>query len=430
MPKNALKTIGIFLLAAQIFFSFFHFTLFQKAAAQTASSTSLTPQTLQDAINAKAKELQAIANQIRENQANLQQTQGQSKSLQKEISSINYNIKQVNLNIAQAQTSIDKLNLEIESLGYTIGDTENQIGNQEESVETILQQIQQREGDSPLIIFLKNKSFSESIFEAQSLADLSHGLSVEIENLKDKKQDLSNEVSTKTNKKNQVLSQNQNLKNQKLILADTVQTRQQLLSQTKDKEQLYQAQITQLEKRQQDIAAEIEKIDEQLRLQINPSLLPTARPGVLGMPVTGILSQEYGATSFAKYGYRGRWHNGADFAAPIGTPVYATEAGIVLASANQDLYCYRGAYGKFIAIKHPGINLTTLYAHLSLQIVRVGDTVQKGQLIGYVGKTGYATGPHLHFGVYASPTFIIGPSKSCGPIMPFGGDLNPLNYLP
>ena len=169
-------------------------------------------------------------------------------------------------------------------------------------------------------------------------------------------------------------------------------------------------------------------MDEELRLKIDPKLLPTPRPGVLAFPIQNHrLTQDYGSTSFAKYGYRGKWHNGVDYGAPIGTPVLAAESGKIIASDNQDKYCYRGAYGKYIAIEHEN-NLTTLYAHLSLQTAKVGDVIQKGQVIGYVGKTGYATGHHLHFTVYSSITFSLKPSKSCGP-MPSGGDINPLNYL-
>ena len=116
-----------------------------------------------------------------------------------------------------------------------------------------------------------------------------------------------------------------------------------------------------------------------------------------------------------------------DFGVPLGTSILASEEGTVLAVGNQDSYCYRGAYGKFVVIEHKN-NLTTLYAHLSQYGVKKGDVVKRGQVIGYSGKTGYATGPHLHFTVFAGPTFYMGPSKVCGP-MPFGGDLNPMGYL-
>jgi murein DD-endopeptidase MepM/ murein hydrolase activator NlpD len=73
-------------------------------------------------------------------------------------------------------------------------------------------------------------------------------------------------------------------------------------------------------------------------------------------------------------------------------------------------------------------NLTTLYGHFSRLLVQKGDTVTRGQIIGYSGETGFATGPHLHFTVYAQSTFYMGQSKTCGP-MPYGGDLNPTGYL-
>ena len=183
------------------------------------------------------------------------------------------------------------------------------------------------------------------------------------------------------------------------------------------------------QKRQQEIADEIESIDAELRSKIDLSLLPVAKPGILGLPVEGVamITQRYGATDFAKSAYRGKLHNGIDFRAVVGSPIIAAEAGIVVGVGDQDAYCYRGAYGKYIAINH-GNNLTTLYAHLSRQVVKKGQKVERGELVGYSGRTGYATGPHLHFTVFAQPTFYMGQSRTCG-LMPFGGDLNPIGYL-
>lgn len=87
-----------------------------------------------------------------------------------------------------------------------------------------------------------------------------------------------------------------------------------------------------------------------------------------------------------------RAHPAVDFAAPIGTPIKATGPGKVLISS------YQGGYGNMIKLQHPG-NVTTLYGHLSrfAQGVKPGAQVKVGQVIGYVGQTGMATGPHVHY---------------------------------
>jgi murein DD-endopeptidase MepM/ murein hydrolase activator NlpD len=89
---------------------------------------------------------------------------------------------------------------------------------------------------------------------------------------------------------------------------------------------------------------------------------------------------------------RMRAHRGVDYAAPTGTPVKAAGNGrVTLRGAN-------GGYGNTVVIEH-GNRITTLYAHLSrfAPNIRVGSRVQQGQTIGYVGMTGLATGPHLHY---------------------------------
>jgi murein DD-endopeptidase MepM/ murein hydrolase activator NlpD len=87
-----------------------------------------------------------------------------------------------------------------------------------------------------------------------------------------------------------------------------------------------------------------------------------------------------------------RAHTGVDFAAAQGTRVLSTADGVVVASGN------RGGYGNAVEVRHGG-GITTLYAHLSAfaRGTRVGARVRQGDPIGYVGQTGYATGPHLHY---------------------------------
>jgi len=65
---------------------------------------------------------------------------------------------------------------------------------------------------------------------------------------------------------------------------------------------------------------------------------------------------------------------------------------------------------------------------MSQTIAAIGDQVKRGQVIGYMGKTGWATGSHLHFTVWSTLTHLMKPTNSCG-LMPVGGDINPLQYL-
>lgn len=98
-----------------------------------------------------------------------------------------------------------------------------------------------------------------------------------------------------------------------------------------------------------------------------------------------------------------RAHKGVDYAAPQGTPVKATGSGKIVLRGKK------GGYGNTVAIQH-GSTYSTLYAHLNsfARGLKMGDRVQQGEIIGYVGSTGLATGPHLHYefrvnGVHRNP---------------------------
>jgi murein DD-endopeptidase MepM/ murein hydrolase activator NlpD len=94
-------------------------------------------------------------------------------------------------------------------------------------------------------------------------------------------------------------------------------------------------------------------------------------------------------------------HNGVDFAAPLGAPVYATAAGTVTSVGGD------GPCGNKVEISHPG-GITSVYCHLSRYApgLRAGQRVEQRQLIAYVGQTGRVTGPHLHFGIRKNGVFV------------------------
>jgi len=404
------------------------------AQQRSASSTSaLTRDELQQQVQSKAQELNNINQQLEATKRSLQDTKLERLTLQQTLNNLQSNISELNLSIKSDKISIEKLSLEIESLNLDLQDIQTSITNKKEAIAETIKQLQINDfaNNSLLILFLRSKSLADGIFEIQAFKDLQVRLTADISNLHNLNDEYNAKIGKAGDNKVNIAVHQTNLSNRLAIVQDQKGERQRILTATKDKESVYQQQLQDLQKQQQQIASEIETLDAVLRTKIDPSMLPPLGHGVLAIPVEGDslndITQGYGATAFAKYGYQGHWHNGVDFGATIGTPVLATEDGTVAAIGNQDNYCPRGAYGKFIVINHSD-NLTTLYGHLSRQIVKKGDTIKRGQIIGYSGQTGYATGPHLHFTVFAQPTFYMGISKMCGP-MPYGGDLNPLGYL-
>ena len=110
-----------------------------------------------------------------------------------------------------------------------------------------------------------------------------------------------------------------------------------------------------------------------------------------------------------------KMHDGMDFTAKRGTPVYASGNGTVTFAKRA------GSYGNLIKIDH-GYNYETRYAHLSKFAVGKGKKVKRGDLIGYVGNTGRSTGPHLHYEVRRS-------GKPVNPIYYYYGDLSPEEFV-
>jgi murein DD-endopeptidase MepM/ murein hydrolase activator NlpD len=138
----------------------------------------------------------------------------------------------------------------------------------------------------------------------------------------------------------------------------------------------------QIRRELEDLEREQAKVE---RIILNSSAPIRQGSGRFVVPVNGTFTSPFGPRW-------GRLHAGIDLAAPTGTAIRAADSGQVVLAGPQ------GGYGNYTCIAHTR-SLATCYAHQSRILVRSGETVFKGDVIGAVGNTGHSTGPHLHFEV-------------------------------
>jgi len=131
-----------------------------------------------------------------------------------------------------------------------------------------------------------------------------------------------------------------------------------------------------------------ELLVKRARMEATPSIWPTS----------GDVTSRFGWRN-SPFGGGGDWHPGIDIANSSGTIITATANGEVIQSE------WYGGYGNMIQIDH-GNGITTVYGHNSQNIVHTGQVVKKGQAIGYMGSTGYSTGPHVHYEVRVNGTAV------------------------
>ncbi len=399
--------------------------------AQAVQGASITE--LQKHIEEKSAELQQIQAQKESLQKTIETVNKSGDSIKKDIQLYNTNINQLNLSIKANTVNIEKLGYEIDSLSQEIVKIRDTVTAQKATISQLFTELQQRENETLLARLLRSETLSQSVSEIQNISSLNSSLLENIDKLKQLEVDYTNKIDDNKKKKVTKVVQTNNLMNLQQITQEQKLEKQKLLEQTKSVEQYYQQQLEELNKKQGEIDSVIEEIEQKMRASFDPTLLPLKRPGVLGFPVDDVyLTQCYGRTPFAVKTYRTKTHNGMDFGGPIGTPLLAADDGKVIKVGNNDRGTSRWnryQYGKYVLIQY-GDNLSTLYGHLSKYNVKEGDTVARGDVVGYMGNTGYSFGTHVHMTVFWAPSVQFKAVPPAAGVVPVGVTINPLDYLP
>lgn len=387
-------------------------------------------------INSHTDKIKKLEEEIKAYQRQVEITASEAKSLQNAVKVLDLNQKKIGTEIKKTETNISKTNLTILNLGSEISDIEKKINSNTEAIAKTLSDMRESDQESLIESFLSNQSLADVLDQYESINQFQDKIRNQSRELLEYRNELSDKKTITELEKKKLLSLKNELGDQNQILAINKKEKNTLLTETKNKETEYKKILEARQAEKERAEKELFDFANQLKRAIDPNSFPSAKKGIIGYPLDNVfVTQAFGKTVDAKRLYVSGTHNGVDFRAPRGTPIKSVLEGVVEGVGNTDAQrgCY--SYGKWILIKHPN-GLSSLYAHLDLIKVTTGQNVSLGELIGYSGQTGYATGPHLHLTLYASQGVEIqqySSSKNCKnvtiPIAPSSAYLDPTLYF-
>jgi murein DD-endopeptidase MepM/ murein hydrolase activator NlpD len=389
---------------------FFLYTLIVFSLALGFPLTTTVAQTsseLSQKIEATKRERDALLAEQKRLQAALDELSVKSTSLQGEVKSLDAARAKLANDLKLTQTSINKSNLELQKLGKDINKNESEIESHREAIKDSLRKLKSYDSFSMIYALLAYENMEEVWSDTSELVDLQDGLREEISELERTQEDLLRNKTERERKQIELVSLSRELKSQKSVADETRTAQARLLAETKQKETEYQRMLAENKARHEEFERQLSSFESQLKAS-DQTLVPVAKRGILSWPVDKpYITQYFGYTAAARLLYKSGSHNGIDLRASVGTRVLAARGGIVKGMGNTDEQrgCY--SYGRWVLIEHDN-GISSIYAHLSGITVTTGQAVATGQVIGYSGGqprqygSGASTGPHLHFGLYAS----------------------------
>ena len=399
---------------------------------------------LQAEIRDRNGRLSEIEKEIAKFESSLKEVGAEKKTLQSAIARLELERGKVVAEIKYTEQKINSTDLEINKLILEINSTEDDITRNEEAIAETIRRIYKTDKVTMIEAMLQNEKLSEFWSGLQTLDRVRNSMNERVANLVTLQKTLEDKRDQTTERRGELVDLKNQYSDQSSVLANNKAERSELLVATKNEEANYQTLLKQKKSAREQIVKEMRDFEAKLTFILNPNTIPTAGARVFDWPIKNVvITQYFGGTEFAKRNagvYGGRaYHPGVDFGVPSGSQVMAPLAGTVRATGNTDAVAGCFSWGKWTLIDHAN-GLSTLYAHQSVQSVVAGQRVATGEVIGYSGNTGYSTGPHLHFTVYATAGVSVRKFNeikavtSCGaattPVAATEAYLDPMLYLP
>jgi murein DD-endopeptidase MepM/ murein hydrolase activator NlpD len=399
---------------------------------------------LQSQIRTSNNRLSDIEKEIAKFEAELQKVGAERNTLQRAIQQLELERQKVQAEIRATEQKIEATDFELSKLVLEIDQASKSIKQNKEFVATTIREIHQFESTPFIAVLLGHKQLSDfwNTYEAHEVVRNSMtNYVMELSDLKNFLEERQEEASLRrtslTQLKNQYSDQNS-------VLTNNRAERAELLAATRNEEAAYQRILKEKQAARDQIIREMREYESRLQFILDPNTIPPPGTPVFQWPLQNIIiTQLFGGTEFAARNaaaYGGRpYHPGVDFGAPRGTPIYAPLGGVVRATGNTDAVPGCFSWGKWTLIDHAN-GLSTMYAHQDVISVSAGQRVATGEIIGYVGNTGFSTGPHLHFTLYARDGVSIrrfneiravtGCGAATTPVAATEAYIDPMLYLP
>jgi len=339
------------------------------------------------------EELDKVKNQKEQTKKEIEEAKKAEASYIKQVNQVEGNLikalaelDDVSTKLADKKKEVDKITIELVIKGKELADLEKELTEKTRLLNGRVAEIYKKKNYNLIELLFETDSFLK-LFSKFKLMNLLAKQDLEImQDIKFKRDSTINikeniaELKSKEKSEKEKLEKLESDAEQKKKEIESIYTeKKSLLSQTRANKNALIAMEKQLEAKEAEITKKLE------------ALRYGNAPGKLTFPTKGILTSGFGNRISPISGTM-RFHAGIDIGSDSGTPVVAAAGGEVVQAG------YMGGYGYAVIIYHGG-GFSTVYGHLSKFAVSTGQKVQRNQIIGYVGSTGYATGPHLHFEV-------------------------------
>ena len=361
------------------------------------------------------KELDSLKAENKEIQRQIDGIQSQYDAAYSDMADVVAQKEAIDQEITLLNSKIETTNAQIAAYSQLIADTQDELDSADEALRALSYEHRER---IRVMEEQGNLTYWQVIFQANSFTDLLDRITmVEEINAADRRRieqmRIASDIVTATQmnletEKQDLEAVRIQLAEDEALLAQRREASDALLVELEKKAEEFQILLAESEVLQEELMQEIAakeaelkeaKYDEELkRLALQGENPPSNATWIT--PVTGArLTSPFGQRLHPVLKVY-RMHNGIDLAIAQGTPIYATRAGKVTRTAYQ-----AGGAGNYVSINHLD-GFASIYMHMTHYVVKEGQTVSAGQLIGYVGSTGISTGPHLHFGVSYAGTYV------------------------